>query len=70
MTDYPLIEQEAGSESVTASSGSSNTSEGPSLKLTFSDGSEVTIGPDELLLYLVVVQTLCFLYLVYTEMKR
>lgn len=72
MTDTPLIEPKHEGESG-ASDGASTTSNtetartGPSVSFTFADGNTVVLDKDDLLVYLAFVQTLCFLFLVHTE---
>lgn len=50
-------------EQVTATS----TAGGPSITVSFSDGSTVTLGSEDLQLYLAVIQTLVLLYWVHQE---
>jgi hypothetical protein len=75
MKDVPLIEPDDGGASGASEAASSTTSsetaaDGPSVSITFSEGHTVVLDKDDLLVYLAVVQTLCFLYLVYAEMNR
>ncbi|WP_439028419.1 hypothetical protein [Haloarchaeobius sp. DT45] len=74
MQDVPLIEQ-AGS----ASSGSDGTAQvtrtssapadGPHISFTRSDGSQVVLDSDDLMVYLVTLQTLLLLYVTYLEVR-
>lgn len=75
MNDVPLFEphdegRSGASEATASATSTPEAQDGPSISFTFADGQTVVLDKDDLLVYLAVVQTLCFLYLVYTEVQR
>ena len=76
----PLIEQGNGvgssdgtaqATTMTATAGGQEAAAGgPSVTLSFSDGSTVTLGVEDLQVYLAAIQTLLLLYVTYREVTR
>lgn len=62
----PLIE-DGGTDS--SSSGGATAADGPSVRLVSSDGTEVVIGPDALVAYAALLQTVLLVFLVYREVN-
>jgi hypothetical protein len=72
--DVPTIEQQGGSAvgssgtaQVTATDQGQQASSGPSVTLSFSNGSDVTLDVEDLQVYLAAIQTLLLLYVTYKE---
>lgn len=73
--NVPTIENEQAGSVVDSSgqeqdSGTASTSTGPSVTLSFADGSTRTIGKEELQFYLLAIQTLLLLYVTFAEVSR
>lgn len=75
----PLIETEGGSAVDSGGSaqvfptdggGGSQAADGPSITISFGDGSTTTIDAEDLQLYIAAIQTVLLLYVTYREVKR
>lgn len=74
-----LLENEAGSAvgssgsaqaSQTAAAGGATAADGPSVTISFGDGSSTTLHTEDLQLYIAAIQTLLLLYVTYKEVSR
>lgn len=70
MTDSPPLIETGESTSSTETSSTTTSSTGPSVHLSFSDGSELHLNTETLRFYVAVLQLVAVLLLLYTEYTK